>query len=117
MPAAFAGIGAGGIDNQRIDRDTLSAESSTGNGASRLMTENQGRRAAAVMAMIGMHVRAADTDSLDLDNDLAGRSHGLRLITVNEAVRAGIDKCFHGCRPSIYFAVNPPSTASVWPVT
>jgi hypothetical protein len=82
--------------------------------ASGLVPEDERCGTARVVAVIGVHVRAADADGLDPHQNLAGRLFRLGLVTKGERVRAGIDESLHGREP--YFAVKPPSTARVWPV-
>jgi len=79
-----------------------------------LVAKDERRRPAAVMAVIGVHVRAADADRLDLHEQFAGVGDGVGFIAVRERVRRGVDERFHA---DAYFAEKPPSTASVWPVT
>ena len=81
----------------------------------RLVAEDQRRRAAGVVAVIGVHVGAADADGLDPDEHFAGVRHRIGLVAEVQAVGAGVDERLHGATP--HFAVKPPSTASVWPVT
>ena len=61
------------------------------------------------MAQIGMHVRAADADAVDLDQMLAGAAQD-PAHRGNPAFQRRINQCLH-------FAVNPPSTIRTCPVT
>ena len=75
-----------------------------------LVTQDQRRRPALVVAQIGMHVRAANADACHADQAviaLRGRVGG---VAVFQLLFSGVDQRFH-------FAVKPPSTISTCPVT
>jgi hypothetical protein len=67
------GIAAG---RQRIDGHPLALQRTLDDDAGGLVTKDQGRRAALVMAEIGMHVGAADADRLDPHQAFAGSRTG-----------------------------------------
>ena len=74
------------------------------------MAQNERGGTARVVAEIGMHVGAADAHRLDPYQMLTGSGAGVRHIAVGERFDAVIDQSFH-------FAVNPPSTIKICPVT
>ena len=78
--------------------------------ARRLVPQDQGRRAARIMAQVGMHVGPADPSGLDPDQVLARLRRGVRYVAVDQVFDAFINQSFH-------FAVNPPSTIRICPVT
>src|SRR6516225_4689426 len=60
------------------------------------MTEHERRRAARIVAVIGVHVGAADPDRLDAHQHLVIAGRRFRLLTAQQNVRLGIDQGFHG---------------------
>src|SRR6202040_2525907 len=81
------------------------------------MAQDQRRRPARIVAVIGVHVGAADADRLDLDHDFAVDRGGHGFVAKLERVRTGVDQSTHdGLLLLLYFAMKPPSTARVCPV-
>ena len=73
------------------------------------MAQDQGRRAALVMTRPGVHVRPADADMRDPDQGVPA-GLGIRRLAIVEGLGSGVDQGFH-------FALYPPSTWRIWPVT
>ena len=96
--------------HERVDCHPLSGERSGQRRANRLMSQNERRDSALVMAVPGMHVGPADSTKGQIDDALATCRDGCFDIAQLTCVCTGIDKCFH-------FAVNPPSTIRTCPVT
>ena len=101
--------------NERVDGDGFSAARATDDAPGGLVAKHQRRRAALVMPVIRVHVRAADADRLDRDHHLARLRHRIGNGREFDRVRRRVHQGFHVKKS--YFAVKPPSTASVWPVT
>lgn len=90
------GIGAGRIDDQRVDRHPLAIALTADDPPGGLVPEDQRRGPAGIVAVIGVHVRAADADGLDPDEDLAALRDGIRFILEDEAVGGRVDERLHG---------------------
>ncbi len=102
LPARAAG-GTGAAGHERVDGDACAVARAADDGAGRLVAEDQGRGPARVVPEIGVHVRPADSNALDGDQDLARAGGGLGHVPNFERFGPGIHKRLH-------FAVNPPST-------
>ena len=70
MRAPFDCRRTGSVDNERVDRHAPPSAPARDDHTRRLVPEDQGRGAARVVAVIGVHIRAADADRLDLDEHL-----------------------------------------------
>jgi len=102
--------GAPAAGDQRIDRHPAARLRSPNHNARSLVSQDQRGGPAVVMAEIGVHVRPADADRLDLHQHLAGAQDGGRHVADFERFGTGVDQRLH-------LAVNPPSTNRTWPVT
>ena len=109
MVAAVAG-GAVVAGHERVDRHPLSGKRSGQRRADCLMSQNERRDTALVMAVPGMHVGPADPAEGQIDDALPACGDRRLDITQLACIRTGIDKRLH-------FAVNPPSTIRTCPVT
>ena len=101
---------AGAAGDQRIDRHTGAEAGTVYHHARRLVAEDQGRGPALVMPGPGVHVRATDADMRDVNQRIARVPRWVGRIAEIKSFRSSIDKRLH-------FAVNPPSTWRIWPVT
>ena len=111
------GIRAGGVDDQRVDGDAFAGARAADDASGSLVAEDQRRRPARIVAMIGMHVGAAYADRLDLTTTSSARPQA-GFLAQFQGIRAGINQSAHVASLLFisYFAVKPPSTAKVCPV-
>ena len=96
--------------DQRVDGDRLAGVGSVQRRADGLVPKDQRRYTAGILAMPGMHVRPANTAECQINKRFSRcRNRGVG-VAYFAGLRAGIEQCFH-------FAVNPPSTIRICPVT
>jgi hypothetical protein len=108
--APLHAVFAGAAGDQRVHRDAPSRARPLEDAAGEFVAEDQRRHAPRIVAVVRVHVRAADADRIHLDQHVAEAHLRLRLVAVGNLVRCGVDERFHP-------AENPPSTNSVCPVT
>ena len=96
--------------HQRVDGDAFAGKRAGQRGSHSLMAKDQRRDAPFIMPVPGMHVGPADAAEGQIDDALPVGGHRGGDITDFTCVRSGIDKRLH-------FAVNPPSTIRICPVT
>src|SRR4029077_1709603 len=82
--------------NKRVDRDARATTGPADDEPRGLMPEHEWRRTPRIVAVIGVHVRAADSDRLDAHQHLVVAGRRFRLLAAQQNVRLGIDQRFHG---------------------
>ena len=94
--APLGAVEAGAAGHHRVDGDALALHGAVYDRAGSLVAEDEGREAARIGAVEGMHVRPADAHGLDRHDGVAVLGGGVRDGGHFEGVRAGVDECAHG---------------------
>ena len=81
--------------HQRVNHHPLTGIGTCFGNADRFMAQNQGRNAPFIMAMPGMHIRAANAAEMQINQRLPRFRLRGRHISDFRALRGCIHKCFH----------------------
>jgi hypothetical protein len=98
---------AGTAGHERVEYHPSALLSAVLYHADGLVPEYQRRNPASIVPVIGMHIRAADTNCLYLDKSLSSARYRIRFLTILHLKGVCVYECLHGLLA--YLAVKPPS--------